>query len=49
MRDAESGWGWGDLGDLELDALTVTRNRNGNEDGPFSLLIVHSVGLCSCQ
>ena len=45
-RVAGAGVTWGDL---ELDALTVTRNRNGKEEGPFSLLIVHSVGLCSCQ
>ena len=35
-RVAGAGVTWGDL---ELDALTVTRNRNGNEEGPFTLWV----------
>ena len=35
-RVAGAGVTWGDL---ELDALTVTRNRNGKEEGPFTLWV----------
>jgi hypothetical protein len=37
MRDAESGWGWGDVWVTWVTlSLSVIRNQHGNEEGPFT-------------